>query len=105
MGIRHKHGLKLGWRHIDSPLQHSVKVCGKRLSYAACTLTAVYNDTESVRRLMEENAGQVAAVVVEPVAANMGVAPKLSPPPQALCTASTTFGCACPRMPGPQEQT
>ena len=42
---------------------------------AACTLTAVYNDTESVRRLMEENAGQVAAVVVEPVAANMGVVP------------------------------
>ncbi|MEZ3507645.1 MAG: glutamate-1-semialdehyde 2,1-aminomutase [Lachnospiraceae bacterium] len=43
--------------------------------YAACTLTAVYNDIESVRRLMEENTGQVAAVVVEPVAANMGVVP------------------------------
>ncbi len=43
--------------------------------YAACTLTAVYNDTESVRRLMEENRGQVAAIVVEPVAANMGVVP------------------------------
>lgn len=43
--------------------------------YAACTLTAVYNDEESVRALMEENHGQVAAVVVEPVAANMGVVP------------------------------
>lgn len=43
--------------------------------YAASTLTAVYNDEESVRRLMEENKGQVAAVVVEPVAANMGVVP------------------------------
>ena len=48
---------------------------GVPAGYAACTLTAVYNDTESVRRLMEENAGQVAAVVVEPVAANMGVVP------------------------------
>ena len=38
-------------------------------------LTAVYNDEESVRALMEGNHGQVAAVVVEPVAANMGVVP------------------------------
>ena len=43
--------------------------------YAASTLTAVYNDEESVCRLMEENRGQVAAIVVEPVAANMGVVP------------------------------
>lgn len=43
--------------------------------YAASTLTAVYNDEESVRALMEGNHGQVAAVVVEPVAANMGVVP------------------------------
>lgn len=43
--------------------------------YAAYTLTAVYNDEESVRRLMEENKDQVAAIVVEPVAANMGVIP------------------------------
>lgn len=41
--------------------------------YAASTLTAVYNDCESVRRLMEENEGEIAAIVVEPVAANMGV--------------------------------
>lgn len=43
--------------------------------YAAYTLTAVYNDEESVQRLMEENRGQIAAIVVEPVAANMGVVP------------------------------
>lgn len=43
--------------------------------YAASTLTAVYNDEASVRALMEENHGQVAAIVVEPVAANMGVVP------------------------------
>lgn len=48
---------------------------GVPAGYAADTLTAVYNDEESVRRLMEENSGQVAAVVVEPVAANMGVVP------------------------------
>lgn len=46
---------------------------GVPAGYAASTLTAAYNDEESVRRLMEENRGQVAAVVVEPVAANMGV--------------------------------
>lgn len=37
------------------------------------TLTAVYNDLDSVRVLFEENKDQVAAVIVEPVAANMGV--------------------------------
>lgn len=37
------------------------------------TLTAVYNDLDSVRQIMEENEGQVAAVIVEPVGANMGV--------------------------------
>lgn len=46
---------------------------GVPAGYAASTLTAVYNDCDSVRRLMEENEGQVAAVVLEPVAANMGV--------------------------------
>ncbi len=37
------------------------------------TLTAAYNDLESVRALFESNPGQIAAVIVEPVAANMGV--------------------------------
>ena len=37
------------------------------------TLTAVYNDLDSVRKIMEANEGQVAAVIVEPVGANMGV--------------------------------
>lgn len=39
------------------------------------TMTAVYNDLESVRQLMEQAKGQVAAVIVEPVGANMGVVP------------------------------
>ncbi len=37
------------------------------------TLTATYNDLESVNALFAENDGQIAAVIVEPVAANMGV--------------------------------
>lgn len=37
------------------------------------TMTAVYNDLESVKTLLEANEGQVAAVIVEPVGANMGV--------------------------------
>jgi glutamate-1-semialdehyde 2,1-aminomutase len=39
------------------------------------TLTARYNDADSVRQLLEENSGRVAAVIVEPVAGNMGVIP------------------------------
>ena len=37
------------------------------------TLTAAYNDLDSVRALFEANPGQIAAVIVEPVGANMGV--------------------------------
>lgn len=39
------------------------------------TLTAVYNDAQSVEQLLCENRGEVAAVILEPVAANMGVIP------------------------------
>lgn len=39
------------------------------------TLLADYNDLASVERLLLENKGQVAAVIVEPVGANMGVVP------------------------------
>ena len=42
---------------------------------AGDTLTADYNDLNSVKALLDANAGQVAAVIVEPVAANMGVVP------------------------------
>ena len=39
------------------------------------TLTAAYNDLESVRALFAANPGEIAAVIVEPVGANMGVVP------------------------------
>ena len=42
---------------------------------AGDTLTANYNDLSSVEALMKANPGQVAAVIVEPVAANLGVVP------------------------------
>lgn len=42
---------------------------------AGNTLTARYNDLESVKKLLEANPGQVAAIIAEPVAANMGVVP------------------------------
>lgn len=37
------------------------------------TMIAVYNDLESVKQLLEESNDEVAAVIVEPVGANMGV--------------------------------
>lgn len=39
------------------------------------TMIAVYNDLNSVKQLLEESRDEVAAVIVEPVAANMGVVP------------------------------
>lgn len=46
---------------------------GVPASYAAQTLVALFNDKDSVRELFENNKDQIAAVIVEPVAANMGV--------------------------------
>jgi glutamate-1-semialdehyde 2,1-aminomutase len=42
---------------------------------AADTLVAEFNDPDSVERLLDANPGAVAAVIVEPVAGNMGVVP------------------------------
>lgn len=39
---------------------------------AANTLTAPYNDLEAVKRLFKENPNEIAAAIVEPIAANMG---------------------------------
>jgi glutamate-1-semialdehyde 2,1-aminomutase len=40
---------------------------------AGLTVVVPYNDPEALARAFEEHAGQIAAVLVEPVAANMGV--------------------------------
>ncbi|MGH9717614.1 MAG: glutamate-1-semialdehyde 2,1-aminomutase [Candidatus Acidiferrales bacterium] len=44
-------------------------------AFAKLTLNAPYNDVAAVERLFGEHAGRIAAVIVEPLAANMGVVP------------------------------
>src|SRR3954447_3987070 len=46
-------------------------------SYAAETLVAPYNDLEALTDVFERYGSEIAAVIVEPVAANMGVVPPL----------------------------
>lgn len=46
---------------------------GVHPGYAASTLVADYNNVDSVRALLEANAGEVAAIIVEPIGGNMGV--------------------------------
>ena len=61
---------------------------GVPVGAAKDTLTAQFNDLDSVKELLEGNPGQVAAVIVEPVAANMGVvnpAPGFLPGLRQLC--------------------
>ena len=48
---------------------------GVPAAIAADTLTAEFNNLESVSRLLDANEGEVAAIIVEPLAANMGVIP------------------------------
>lgn len=48
---------------------------GVPADYARDTLVATYNDPDSVEALFRENPGKIACVIVEPVAANMGVVP------------------------------
>ncbi len=49
---------------------------GVPASVAGDTLLATYNDAASVKRIMDEHGGEVAGILVEPIAGNMGfVAP------------------------------
>jgi len=48
---------------------------GVPAAYAAETLVAPYNDVAAVKAHFEQRPGEIAAVIVEPVAANMGVVP------------------------------
>lgn len=47
-------------------------VPGVTAGVSADTLTAPYNDLEAVQQLAHENKGEIAAVIIEPVAGNMG---------------------------------
>ncbi len=46
---------------------------GVPASYASETLVAEFNDLNSVVELIDENINQIAAIIVEPIAGNMGV--------------------------------
>jgi glutamate-1-semialdehyde 2,1-aminomutase len=47
-------------------------------AFAALTLNIPYNDLEAVENVFKKHPGKIAAVIVEPVAANMGVVPPAS---------------------------
>jgi glutamate-1-semialdehyde 2,1-aminomutase len=51
---------------------------GVTTAAAADTLIARYNNLESVEKLFEEYENQIAAIVIEPVAGNMGVVPPMT---------------------------
>jgi len=60
---------------------------------SADTLVAAYNDLDSVRRAFDANRDRIAAVIVEPIAGNMGVVPP-----------RTASSAGCARSPPPRER-
>lgn len=56
------------------------------------TLSAVYNDLSSVRQLFDQFGDEIAAVIVEPVGANMGVVPPAEGFLQGLRDICTKYG-------------
>ena len=73
-GCYHGHSDSLLARAGSGPMTLSVPDSrGVPAELAALTSVATYNDLASVQRLLERHAGEVAAIIVEPVAANMGV--------------------------------
>ena len=50
---------------------------GVPAAFAKLTLTAIYNDIEDTRKMVAENKGEIACIIIEAIAGNMGcVAPK-----------------------------
>ena len=72
-GCYHGHAdaflIKAGSGAATLGIQH---VPGIPAAVASDTLTAPYNDLEAVNKLVEENKNEIAAIIIEPVAGNMG---------------------------------
>ena len=75
-GCYHGHSDGLLVKAGSGAMTHGIPTsAGVPESYAQETLLADYNDLESVARLYDQYPGQIAGVIVEPVAGNMGVVP------------------------------
>jgi glutamate-1-semialdehyde 2,1-aminomutase len=75
-GNYHGHSDGLLVKAGSGALTHGVPTsAGVPESFATETLVGEYNDLDSVKELLETHANQVAAIIVEPLAANMGVVP------------------------------
>ena len=73
-GCYHGHSDRLLVKAGSAALTTSVPdSAGVPADYTKNTLVAEYNNRESVRELFEANPDSIAAIIVEPVAANMGV--------------------------------
>ena len=59
---------------------------------AADTVVAPYNDLDPVKQIFEEHPDEIAAIIVEPVAANMGLVPPNPDYLQGLRDIATKFG-------------
>ena len=72
-GCYHGHSDGLLVKAGSAALTTSVPDSAVPVDYTKNTLVAEYNNRESVRELFEANPDSIAAIIVEPVAANMGV--------------------------------
>ena len=75
-GCYHGHADGLLVKAGSGAMTHGIPTsAGVPESYASETLVAEYNDLSSVERLFEAHSGDIAGIIVEPVAGNMGVVP------------------------------
>ena len=75
-GCYHGHADGLLVKAGSGAATHGVPTsAGVPAAYAAETLVAEYNRLETVEQLLDAYPGQVAAIIVEPVAGNMGIVP------------------------------
>jgi len=75
-GCYHGHADGLLVKAGSGALTHGVPTsAGVPESYASETLVADYNDMESVEKFFLANPATIAAIIIEPVAGNMGVVP------------------------------